>query len=142
MKMALLLVIRFGLGIVLLYTGISKIRHPYDFLSAVYSYRLVGPSIGLIIAAVFPWLEVVSGGCLICGVMLSGASFMSLCLGIVITMATTSALLRGLKITCGCFGGAGSTIDSGVVLRSSALLVAAIALLFLAQTGLRQRRPQ
>jgi uncharacterized membrane protein YphA (DoxX/SURF4 family) len=143
MKATLVLLIRLGLGILFLYGGIEKVRHPFDFLTAVYGYQLVGPGVGLTIAGLLPWLEIVTGVSLICGLLLPGASGVAVLLCLVISVATTSALVRGLKISCGCFGGAGSTIDTAVVLRALSLLGAATVLLLLvrSQTGLNRAGP-
>jgi putative oxidoreductase len=139
MKQFLLLGLRFGLGIVLLYGGVSKIRHPYDFLSAVYAYQILAPTTGLILASLLPWLEVITGGCLICGVMLPGASLISTALGVLLTIATASALARGLEINCGCFGPAtSSTISPAIVSRSAGFLIASASLFLLLKAA---RRP-
>ena len=38
-----LFVVRLGLGCLFLWSGLPKIRQPYDFLASVYNYELVGP---------------------------------------------------------------------------------------------------
>ena len=85
------------------YSALPKIRQPYDFLASVYSYQLVGPTPGLIIATVLPWLELGIGICLIGGMLLTGSLFISVCLASIFVSAIGSALYRGLDISCGCF---------------------------------------
>ena len=48
------MVVRLGLGCMFLYGSLHKIRQPYDFLSSVYYYELVGPRLGLLVAMVLP----------------------------------------------------------------------------------------
>ena len=136
MKNVIVLSIRLGMGILFLYSGMSKARHPFDFLSAVYGYRMVGPETGLVIAAAMPWLEIVTGIGLIGGVWLSGAAVVAVCLCLVFLIATASAFARGLEISCGCFGRGAETVDAMVVLRAVALLGAATLLV-----GLVKPRP-
>ena len=115
--------IRLGLGGLLLWSGIAKARYPYDFLAAVYSYQLVGPGVGLVIAGVLPWLEMLLGSCLLAGFFTEGSMLLALTLMAAFTGAVASAWFRGLAITCGCFGDHAGTIDGSTVIRSIALLL-------------------
>ncbi len=67
------LVARLALGCLFIYGSLPKIRQPYDFLSNVYGYELVGPKLGMLIAMVLPWLELFTGICLVGGIFISGA---------------------------------------------------------------------
>jgi hypothetical protein len=51
---ALSVVIRFGLGFMLLWSSLPKIRQPYDFLGSVYGYELVGAKLGIFVAMTIP----------------------------------------------------------------------------------------
>ena len=84
----LLVALRLFLGLLLLYSGMAKIRQPFEFLTAVYAYDLVGPTIGLLLAAGLPWLEIVVGGCLVSGWLPQGAFFVAVTLTLDFTGAT------------------------------------------------------
>jgi uncharacterized membrane protein YphA (DoxX/SURF4 family) len=118
---ALVLLVRIGLGGLLLWAGLAKITHPYEFLASVYGYRLVGPTTGLMIAAVVPWLEAVSGCCLLTGVLVEGSLMVATALLGVFAIAVTSAWLRHLGIRCGCFGNEHDVISGLTVLRALGL---------------------
>jgi Methylamine utilisation protein MauE len=70
---AVLQAIQLTLGFVLLMSSLPKLCQPYDFLTAIYRYELVGPMLGVLVAAVLPWLELVVGICLIGGIFVSGS---------------------------------------------------------------------
>ncbi|HSZ54756.1 MAG TPA: MauE/DoxX family redox-associated membrane protein [Tepidisphaeraceae bacterium] len=118
MMKTILLVLRLSLGALLLYGGLAKFKSPYEFLAAVNAYAMTTPATSLLIAAVLPWLEMVLGVCLIGGVLVQGAMFLTVLLFALFTVATSSAWLRGLPIDCGCFGGAGDKIGGYLVARS------------------------
>src|SRR5438128_319167 len=91
---------RVGLGILFIWAALQKLQQPYDFLSTVYSYDLVGPRLGLSIAFVLPWLELVLGISLVTAVLQRGALLLSTLLLAVFTCARFSAASRDLLIPC------------------------------------------
>ncbi len=96
-------VMRLGLGCLFLWSSLSKIQLPHDFLGHVYAYRLVGPVSGMLVGMVLPWLELLVGACLLGGVFVGGALLASLGMGMLFTFVLGSALWRHLDISCGCF---------------------------------------
>ena len=99
-----MLVLLVGVGLVFLLSSLLKLARPYDFLGNLYEYELVGPNIGILIAIILPWLELVVSLCLLGGILTRAASFMVTVLAAIFVFAQISVLHRGLKITCGCFG--------------------------------------
>ena len=134
----LVAVVRIGLGCMFLWSSLPKIRQPYDFLSSVYSYELVGPRLGLLVAMTLPWLELLVGICLLGGIFVSGALLASSGMAVMFTYVVGSALYRGLDISCGCF----STSASGQI--SYVTLIRAVLILLLsgaAYLGVVFRKP-
>ena len=80
---------RIGLGLLFLWDSLQGIRWPYEFLGNMYEYELTGPRLGILLAMVVPWLELVMGVCLLGGVIVTGALLAS------ILFLGTSALARG-----------------------------------------------
>jgi uncharacterized membrane protein YphA (DoxX/SURF4 family) len=119
------LVIRLGLGCLFLWSSLPKIRQPYDFLSSVYNYELIGPKLGMLTAMTLPWLELLVGVCLVGGIFVSGALLASMGMAAMFTFVLASVLYRGLEISCGCF----STSDAGII-GYSTLIRACVILLF------------
>ena len=89
--------VRLGLGCLFLYGSLPKIRQPYDFLSSVYNYELVGPKLGMLAAMVLPWAELLVGICLIGGIFVSGALLVSIAMGAMFSFVIALALNRGLN---------------------------------------------
>lgn len=97
-----------GIGGVLVASGAVHLANPYHFLSAVYSYDLVGPTIGVIVAAVIPWAEFGLGTLLVSGRCYRAAAACGAMLTALFFAVQVSAVVRGLPISCGCFGPLGN----------------------------------
>jgi len=119
---------RLALGCVFIASGIAKLRQPYDFLGSVYNYELAGPDLGIAIAMVLPWLELLVGICLVGGIFVTGALLASIAMSAMFSVVLISALWQGLEISCGCLDPADPTIISyGTAARSISLLLLACA---------------
>src|ERR1043165_8259056 len=100
----LVFVVRFFLGIVFIVASIDIITAPDAFAASIVGYQLVPYPIINIFALVIPWVELFCGIFLIAGVHVRGSSVLVSALLGVFAVAIVTALLRGLKIDCGCFG--------------------------------------
>ena len=107
----LVLICRFALAIIFFYAGIEKIINPGDFTVAIYNYQLL-PDFAINLAAIFlPWLEVLIAVNLIAGIYTRGAALISALLFLIFSTALTINLVRGLDISCGCFGATSEKIN-------------------------------
>jgi len=97
------IVIRLFLGMVFLVASIDKLADPAAFAASIGNYRLLPDSLLLFAATWLPWVELLCALGLIFGVLLRGASLLTLAMLLVFTLAVISGLLRGLDISCGCF---------------------------------------
>ena len=116
-------VVRLGLGCLFLYSSLPKIRQPYDFLSSVYKYELVGPKLGVLAAMVLPRLELLVGICLVGGIFVGGALLVSIAMAAMFSFAIASALYRGLNISCGCFSATGGAIGYSILIRACVIML-------------------
>src|SRR4051812_44129394 len=123
--------IQWGLGAMFLYSSIPKIIAPADFLSSVYNYELLSPSLTLFVAIVLPWVEFLLGVCLLGGIILPGALVMCMVLFGVFVFAHASVLMRGLSIECGCGLVSGGEHVSYITLARSIILLLAAGVAFL-----------
>jgi cobalt-zinc-cadmium efflux system protein len=94
---------RIALGVIFVFASINKIADPNAFAASIAHYKLVGHQTGLLLATVIPWLELISGMCLIFGIILRGSSLLVFIMMVVFTGGVISGLVRGLDISCGCF---------------------------------------
>jgi len=131
-----ILVVRLALGCLFMYASLPKIRQPYDFLSAVYSYELVGPKLGMLVAMTLPWLELLVGICLVSGICVGGGFLISAGMAAMFIFVLSSALYRGLDISCGCFSSSSSEVVSYATLTRSIILLLACIAAYLLTTGL------
>jgi spermidine/putrescine-binding protein/uncharacterized membrane protein YphA (DoxX/SURF4 family) len=115
--------LRLAIGAVLVYASISKILHPDQFADAVANYRLLPLALVSWTAIVLPWLELITGVCLILGLAVRSAALVSLVMFVVFAGALVSVLARHLDIACGCFNVSSSSTDGVHSLWISAALI-------------------
>jgi len=91
-------------GVVFLISGVPHWGNPYFFLGSVYAYKLVDPGIGQMIAIGMPLIQLVFALCFLSRVFLDAAHLGTLFLFLCFATVQSQAYLRGLDISCGCFG--------------------------------------
>jgi putative oxidoreductase len=136
MKTALFL--RWLLGLVFLVAGFLKLVHPGDFLAELVTYRVPSPEIFLRLVAVsLPWLEILCGGFLLLDLWPESVRPVTTVLCLVFVIMLGQAVVRGLDLSCGCFGRFGPAWleRPHVALVRALLLLAASA--WLASVGAR-----
>ncbi|KQC10315.1 MAG: hypothetical protein APR62_02055 [Smithella sp. SDB] len=111
------LIFRLLLAIIFLYAGIETIINPGDFSVAIYNYRLLPDSAINFVAVLLPWLEIIIALCLIGGINVKGAASLSSLLFLMFAIALTFNLVRGLDISCGCFGAYSGKINWFYLMR-------------------------
>jgi uncharacterized membrane protein YphA (DoxX/SURF4 family) len=94
---------------VFIVASIEKIAIPEIFAANIEAYRILPFSLINLIALVIPWLELICGIFLISGIFLRSSSFITSVLLVAFIFLLSSAILRGLKIDCGCFGVGGQS---------------------------------
>lgn len=93
-----------AIGALFIYAGALKAWNPARFASDIENYHLVPWPIGVGMAFYLPWLEMFCGLALILRRLCAGAVFILLGLMVIFIGATAAAKVRGIDITCGCFG--------------------------------------
>lgn len=124
------LICRLILGIIFLYAGVEKIIAPREFAVAIYNYRLLPDQAINLLALILPWLEVFLAAGLIAGIYVRGASLISALLFMIFALALTVNLVRGLDISCGCFGATSGNINWLYLVRDTSLLIMSVFTLF------------
>lgn len=99
----ILLLMRWLVAIIFIFAGITKLSHPDAFARAIDNYRILPYLPVTLLAIVLPWLEIFGGMFLIIGKWQRGAALTLLMLTFMFLIAISSAMLRGLDISCGCF---------------------------------------
>ena len=101
---AILWALRLFLGGLFVYAGVLKVLDPAQFLVDIESYRLLPYVAAVATAFYLPWLEILCGAGLWNRRTRRGALWILIALTVVFAVLITSAWVRGLDISCGCFG--------------------------------------
>ena len=89
---------------VFIYAGAIKALDPIRFAGDIDNYKILPWAIGVRLAFYLPWLEIFCGLALIARRLYLGGLWILTALISVFIVATVAAKVRGLDITCGCFG--------------------------------------
>lgn len=125
-----LLLIRAVLAIVFIYAGVVKAVAPIRFAVDIDNYHLIPWVMAVGLAFYLPWLEITCGLAILFWRWTRGALAILLGLISIFIGAGITARVRGIDITCGCFGGASGNLSfAGHLLIDLVLLGAIVALL-------------
>jgi len=99
-------------GALFVFAGLTKIvalqpfrfLDPMEFARNIDNYKILPWTISVLLAFYLPWLEIICGLALIFRRLYSGAVAILLSLMLVFIGATIVAKMRGIDISCGCFG--------------------------------------
>ncbi len=96
--------LRLALAGIFIYAGTAKLLDPQIFLFAVRTFDLLPDPWAAWFAMTLPWLEILAGIALLTPwACLGGATVIAgLLVGFI--AALTSAMMRQLEVSCGCFG--------------------------------------
>ena len=97
------MICRICLGLMFIYASLDKIAHPEEFAKQIGYYKALPFGLENVLAIVLPWTELIVGICLLAGLLVDGATLLSIIMMLVFILAISQAMLRGIDITCGCF---------------------------------------
>lgn len=114
-----------------LYAGALKILQPRAFQESILDYQVVGVATAALLAWWLPWFEVLCAVCLwwprfrragLAGITAMVIGFLAI---------LTSAVVRGLAISCGCFGASGYDLWVAIAVDSALLVACVVAWLWM-----------
>lgn len=94
----------FAFGIFFLWYGIGKVKEPIAFAVAIRNFQLIGDPYAVGFAYLIPWVETFAGIAVITQRFRKGGASLLTILLLVFTGAILISWMRGLDISCGCFG--------------------------------------
>ena len=137
----LVLVCRLVVGGVYIYASLDKLAHPQAFATVIHNYHLVPYALLHPVALLLPMTELVIGVALVVGWRRRGASLLAALLLLVFIFGISSALLRNLDISCGCFNtDGGHGVAQSLLWRDLGLLLLCLPPLLLRDAGLGLER--
>jgi putative oxidoreductase len=117
------------IGGVFIYAGAIKALDPIRFANDIDNYKILPWAISVRLAFYLPWLEIFCGLALIARRLYFGGLSILTALVCIFVAATIAAKVRGLDITCGCFGHASKNWSFTMHLALDLLLLAGIVAL-------------
>ena len=135
-------IVDFAVAGIFIYAGALKAIDPVQFASDIDNYKLLPWPVSVALAFYLPWLEIFCALGLVFRFFYRGALSILTASIVVFTLATIAAKVRGLDITCGCFGHASQHWSFPAHLATNlAILVALLALFFAyaRKRGIRQQ---
>ena len=117
-------------GGIFIYAGVLKVLDPVQFANDIDNYKTLPWLISARLAFYLPWLEIFCGLAVVFRFLYRGGLSILTLLILVFIGATIAAKMRGLDITCGCFGHASQhwsfpqhmAIDLAILIALAALL--------------------
>src|SRR5262245_36871629 len=124
-------ILDFVLAGIFIYAGALKAFDPVQFASDIDNYKILPWAVSVALAFYLPWLEILCALGLAFRFLYRGALALLIALMVVFTLAIIAAKVRGLDITCGCFGHASQHWSFSSHLGTNlAILAALLALSF------------
>ena len=118
---------------IFIYAGVLKVLDPVQFANDIDNYKILPWPISVALAFYLPWLEIFCGLALVMRFLYRGALSILTALILVFTVATIAAKVRGLDITCGCFGHASKSWSFTAHLALDLILLAVVMFLLRAR---------
>lgn len=122
---------------IFIYAGALKAINPVQFAHDIANYRMLPWTVCVALAFYLPWLEIFCGLALVFRRAYRGAIAMLGVLILVFTLATAAAKVRGLDITCGCFGHASQHWSFPAHLATNLGILAALVALWFQRAARR-----
>ena len=118
------LVVRVGLGAVFIAAGGLKMGHFAQFAQEIAAFRLLPRPLVAPLAILLPFVEIAVGALLIAGLYTRIAATIAAIMLFVFDAAIASAVMRGLQLSCGCFGPNDTSVTTWAEVGRDAIFVA------------------
>jgi uncharacterized membrane protein YphA (DoxX/SURF4 family) len=94
------------------------------FAQDVVNYHVPPRALANLVAITLPWIELLSGALLVCGIWKRASAVVITAMMIVFLIAIGQAVVRGFNINCGCFGSVDARKVGVTALTQDAVLLA------------------
>jgi len=123
------------IGGIFAFAGVKKALNPGEFASDISHYNILPWTACVLLSLFLPWLEIVCATALFSKKYRIAALLLISGMTLVFLVALISTLIRGLNISCGCFGSGDRGHAGLAIIRDSAILMAAGACWWLDDKG-------
>lgn len=101
---ALSALVRFGLAVMWIYSGSTKLGNHMTVTQSIEAYEIFTPYWSNLLANIIGPAEIAGGLILLLGIKIRPAGWVSFGVLVLFVIGLSSAYHRGLQIDCGCFG--------------------------------------
>lgn len=130
-----LLILRLLLGGMLLYAGSIKVGNSQSFADSIATFQMLPYPMINLLALGLPVFEIMVGVMLVANFRTRWAALAACLLTTIFAVALAQALIRGLVVDCGCFGGGKpSAAKTWMSLGRDLLLLAIAGLLYVKES--------
>jgi len=119
------------LACIFIYAGVIKMISPDKFFTDILNYQITSDLFTYFSAYFLPPFEIVLGVSLFFRKYRILSAILIIALTIIFTIAIVSAWIRGINISCGCFGGNEIANYPSLILRDIGIIATAITILLL-----------
>jgi putative oxidoreductase len=116
---------------IFIYAGAIKALDPVQFATDIDNYKILPWPVSVALAFYLPWLEIFCALGLVFRFLYRGALSILTASIVVFTLATIAAKVRGLDITCGCFGHASQNWSFPAHLATNLAILAGLLALWI-----------
>ena len=131
----LVLVLRVAIGAIFIVAGASKVGQPALFAAQIAGFRILPEALIAPLAVMLPYWEIVLGALLVAGLFTRIAATVGVVLLAVFDLAIASAVVRGMSVSCGCFGPNDATVTTWAEVARDAIFVALALVIVLRPPG-------
>ena len=115
-----------AVGALFVYAGALKAWDPIELAEDIDHYHVLPWAIGVRLAFYLPWLEILSGVALLACRFTAGARGILTALMLLFIVASILAKVRGIDVSCGCFGHAARNLSFSAHLAIDFAILAAL----------------
>ena len=126
------------IGGIFIYAGVIKAMDPVGFANDIDNYKILPWPLTVRLAFYLPWLEILCGLAVILGLLYRGGLLILTMLISIFIIASVIAKVRGVDITCGCFGHASRYLSFFGHLALDFVLLALLVALWFTNRAQRQ----
>lgn len=129
------LALRIVLGAIFVVAGASKVGHADMFAAQIAGFRILPQVLIAPLALGLPFLEIMLGGYLILGLFTRASAWVAVGLLAAFDLAIASAVVRGMSVSCGCFGPNDATVTTWAEVARDAVFVVLAVIVALRAPG-------
>ncbi len=111
------LALRLYIAGLFIHAGMNKVNYTAEFAETIASYRMAPYWAVNFMAVVMPWVELICGILLVCGIRVRSSIVVAGALLVMFTAGILVNLVRNSPISCGCFHTMGEAISWRTLVR-------------------------